>query len=190
MNLRTTVLILFVLPVPAFSQVLQAHYDFRHTIDPTHNRKNYPAFYFEYFKTLDSGRNFIKPGSFLFKMQTELTGEKQNTGQFYMQVSQAFRFWTPKFFLQLQYNGGLGIAEPGASGYYLTNAFSLGVAYPFQSNNNRAFFNVYMSYKYTDFKKPSHDVISAFFWLIFFFKLCYQFFRESCFAYRKQESWR
>ena len=168
MNFRTIVFALVLFPIQAFAQVLQLHYDFRHSVDPKHNPKNYPAFYFEYFKAFDSGKAFIKPGSFLFKVQAELTGEKHNTGQFFMQVSQAFRFWTPKIFLQIQYNGGLGIAEPGAYGYYLTNAFSLGAAHPFQSKNMRAFFNAYISYKYTDFKKPSHDMISAFFWLIFF----------------------
>jgi hypothetical protein len=60
-----------------------------------------------------------------------------------MQVSQAFRFWKPKVYVQLQYNGGLGIAEPGSYGYYLTNAFSLGTAYNFQNKKNTAFFNVY-----------------------------------------------
>ena len=117
---------LLLINASAFSQNLQLHYDFRHTLDPKHNVKNFPAFYFEYFKTLDSGKAFIKPGSFLLKMQTEFTGEKNNIGQFYTQVSQSFRFWRPKIFLQIQYSGGLGIAEPGAYGYYLTNSFSLG----------------------------------------------------------------
>src|SRR5438876_756884 len=123
---------MFLFHAHVFSQSLQLHYDLRHTLDPKHTQKNFPAFYFEYFKPADSGTSFIKPGSFLLKVQSELTGEKHNTGQFYMEVSQAFRFWRPKIFLQLQYSGGLGIAEPGAYGYYLTNAFSLGVAYPFQ----------------------------------------------------------
>ncbi len=151
----------------AFAQQFQLHYDLRHTVDPKHTQKNQVSFYFEYFKSLDSGTAFIKPGTFLFKVQNDFTGEKNNIGQYYMQISQTFRFWKPKVFLQLQYNGGLGIAEPGAYGYYLTNAFSLGIAYPFQSGN-KAFFNVYTSYKYTDFKKTSHDIISAFFGLLFF----------------------
>ena len=149
-----------------FAQQLQLHYDPRHTIDPEHTKRNFLALYFEYFKSMDSGNAFIKPGSFLLKAQTEFTGDKNNVGQFYMQISQAFRFWKPKVFLQVQYNGGLGIAEPGSYGYYLTNAFSLGVAHPFQAKG-RAFFNVYASYKYTAFQKPSLDIISAFFWLWF-----------------------
>ena len=164
-----SVLLIFILLIhsPVFSQSLQLHYDLRHTLDPKHTQKNFPAFYFEYFKPADSSSSFIKPGSFLLKVQSEFTGEKYNAGQFYMQVSQAFRFWRPKIFLQLQYNGGLGIAEPGAYGYYLTNAFSLGAAYSFQWKF-KAFFNGYASYKYTPFKKPSHDIIYAFFWLRFF----------------------
>ena len=84
-----------------------------------------------------------------------------------MQISQAFRFWKPKVYLQVQYNGALGIAEPGSYGYYLTNAFSFGASYSFQYRGT-SFFNVYASYKYTAFEKPSHDIISAFFWLSFF----------------------
>lgn len=152
-----------------FSQQLQLHYDLRHTIDPKNTAKNFPALYFEYFRLPkpDSIYGAIKPGSFLLKMQSEFSGEMNNTGQFYMQVSQAFRFWKPKIYLQFQYNGGLGIAEPGSYGYYLTNAFSAGTSYAFQWKN-LAFFNVYASYKYTAFKKVSNDIISAFFWLRFF----------------------
>ena len=40
----------------ALSQTLQLHYDFRHTTDPVRNNKNFPTVYFEYFKTLDSGK--------------------------------------------------------------------------------------------------------------------------------------
>ena len=161
--------LLTVLSVFASAQQLQLLYDLRHTVDPKNTQKNYPAFYFEYFKTPkpDSAYGSVKPGSFLLKVQSELSGEKDNIGQYYVQVSQGFRFWKPKVYLQLQYNGGLGIAEPGAYGYYLTNAFSVGTSYSFQWKNV-AFFNVYSCYKYTAFKKPSHDNISAFFWLWFF----------------------
>ena len=154
---------------PMLSQQLQLHYDLRHMVDPKQAKKNFPTLYFEYFKPApDSSSGFIKPGSFLLKIQSEFSGDRNNTGQYYMQVSQAFRFWKPKIYLHVQYNGGFGIAEPGAYGYYLTNAFSLGAAYNFQNKENTAFFNLYASYKYTAFKKPSHDLISAFFWLWFF----------------------
>ena len=160
---------LMLVSFPVLSQQLQLHYDLRHSVDPEHTKKNFPAFYFEYFRSAkaDSVYGSIKPGSFLFKMQSEFSGERNNTGQFYMQISQGFRFWKPKIYLQFQYNGGLGIAEPGSYGFYLTNAFSIGASYSFQWKA-KAFFNVYSSYKYTAFKKASHDNISAFFWLAFF----------------------
>ncbi len=161
--------LLTVFSVFTYAQQLQLLYDLRHTVDPKNTQKNYPAFYFEYFKPpkRDSAYGSVKPGSFLLKVQSELSGEKDNIGQYYVQVSQGFRFWKPKVYLQLQYNGGLGIAEPGAYGYYLTNAFSVGASYSFQLKNV-AFFNIYSCYKYTAFKKPSHDNISAFFWLWLF----------------------
>ena len=52
----------------SFSQNVQLVYDMRHTTDPGNNPKNFPTLYFEYFKEQDSGRAFVKPGSFLFKM--------------------------------------------------------------------------------------------------------------------------
>jgi len=160
---------LLLISLSALSQQLQLHYDLRHSVDPEHTSKNFPAFYFEYFRPTrpDSAYGAIKRGSFLFKMQSEFSGERNNTSQFYMQISQGFRCWQPKIYIQFQYNGGLGIAEPGSYGFYLTNAFSIGASYSFQWKG-KAFFNLYTSYKYTAFKKASHDNISAFFWLAFF----------------------
>jgi hypothetical protein len=145
-----------------FSQKLQLHYDLRHTVDPKKTQKNFPSVYFEYFKSQDSGTSFIKPGSFLFKSQADLSGTKSNIGQFYMQVSQSFRCWRPKIFIQLQYSGGLGIAEPSSYGFYISNAFSIGLGHPFQWKN--AWFNLYACYTYNNFKKPSHDALASFYW--------------------------
>ena len=146
------------------SQQLQFHYDLRHSIDPGHNSKNYPTIFFEYFRSQDSdsGTHFVKPGSFLFKVQADLVGVKSNVGKFYMQVSQSFRCWKPKIFVQLQYSGGLGISEPGSYGFYISNAFSLGLGHPFQWKN--AWFNIYSCYTYNNFEKPSHDMLISFYW--------------------------
>ena len=146
----------------AFCQKLQLHYDLRHTLDPKHASKNFPSIYFEYFKSLDSGTAFIKPGSFLFKAQADLVGAHSNIGQFYMQASQSFRCWKPKIFVQLQYSGGLGIAEPGSYGYYINNAFSVGLGHPFQWKH--AWFNLYACYTYNSLRKPSHDALLSFYW--------------------------
>ena len=146
----------------ALCQQLQLHYDLRHTLDAKHTQKDFPTIFFEYFKSQDSGTAFIKPGSFLFKVQADLAGAKGNIGKLYMQVSQSFRCWRPKIFVQLQYSGGLGIAEPGSYGFYINNAFSLGLGHPFQWKN--AWFNAYACYTYNRFIKPSHDALASFYW--------------------------
>jgi uncharacterized protein DUF5020 len=160
--MRLVILFFFGIPLNVFSQQLQFHYDLRHTVDPKHNPKNFPAIVFEYFKSQDSGTRFIKPGSFLFKAQADLIGAKNNIAKYYMEVSQSFRCWKPKIFVQLQYSGGLGIAEPGSYGFYISNAFSLGVGHPFQWQHT--WFNVYACYTYHNFQKPSHDLLASFYW--------------------------
>jgi len=44
------------------AQILQLHYDLRHTLDPLRNSANFPTIYFEYYKQVDStgGAFFIK----------------------------------------------------------------------------------------------------------------------------------
>jgi hypothetical protein len=162
-------LLLFFLPLSSISvrsQSLQLHYDFRHSVDPKHNAKNFPTLFFEYFKGGDSG-------SFLLKTQGDFIGEKNNIGKFYTQVSHSFRFWQPKIFLQLEYSGGLGISEPGSYGFYLTNAFSLGLGHPFQWWG--AWLNAYTCYSFSNFKKPSHDALFSFYWWKGFFNYKLEF---------------
>ena len=146
----------------SFSQSLQLHYDLRHSVDPASNNKNFATLYFEYFKNQDSGSSFIKPGSFLLKMQADFLGQKNNMGKFYMQVSQTFRCWRPKIFISLQYNGGLGITEPKQYSYYITNTFSVGLAYPFQLG--KAYMASVLNYKYVPYDKPSHDFLYTLYW--------------------------
>jgi hypothetical protein len=157
----------------AVCQNLQLHYDLRHTVDPDRNPKNYPTLYFEYFKVQDSGRSFIKPGSFLFKMQADLLGEKDNAGKFYMQVSQSFRLWQPKIFLNLQYSGGMGITEPKQYSYYIFNTFSAGLSYPFKWAN--AYLTSVLNYKYVSYDKPSYDVLYTLYWWKGFFHYRWEF---------------
>jgi len=159
MKVRLVIAFIVAFALRAGAQNLQLHYDLRHSVDPRHTVKNFPSLYFEYWKGRDSG-------SFLLKMQADLFGDKGNMGQFYMQVSQTFRWWKPKVYLQLQYSGGLGISEPGKYPYTITNSFAIGAAYPFSSNAH-AFFNVYACYKLAVFSKPSHDPLAAFYWLLF-----------------------
>jgi len=136
--------------VMTFSQNLQVHYDFRHTIDPRSNPVNYPSFSFEYFKNIDT----MGTGSFLMKLQADLNGKNKNTGQVYTQLSQSLRFWKPKIFLSLNYSGGLGVT-PSAFGYYLTNCYGMGVSYPFQWRG--AWVASSLIVRYTAFDRPSYD---------------------------------
>jgi Domain of unknown function (DUF5020) len=165
-NMKYRFLFLLVFPSLLFPQNLQLHYDFRHSLDPQKNAKNFPTIYFEYFKGDDEG-------SFLLKIQSDLLGERDNLGKFYMQVSQSFKFWEPKIYLHIEYSGGLGIAEPGRFGYYISNAFSIGSAYPFQWEN--VFFSVSVSYAYNALKTPSHDILSSFYWWRGFWNYKFEF---------------
>ncbi|UFH54221.1 DUF5020 family protein [Spirosoma sp. KNUC1025] len=130
------------------AQQLQVHYDFRNSIDPDLNRTNFASLTFEYFKSNDS------TGSFLLKMQTDFSGENNNVGQLFLQVSKNLRYWRPKIQLALTYSGGLGVAPP-SYGYYLTNTFGIGAAYPFQWKG--AWFSTSLVYRFSAFPRPSHD---------------------------------
>ena len=153
-----------VLHVLIHSQTLQLHYDMRHTIDSKRNPKNFPTIYSEYFKMQDSdsGKYFLHPGSFLLKMQADFTGENCNLGKYYMQVSQSFRCWEPKIYLNLQYSGGFGITEPRAYSYYIQNAYSVGISYPFKWHH--AYMTSVLNYKYVQYNKPSHDFLYTLYW--------------------------
>ncbi len=151
-SMKAGQIFLYLLLVSMFAkaQDLQLHYDFRHTFDPKLNPRNFPMISFQYFKEIDT----LGTGSFLFKVQTFLDGEKNNTNQAFLQVSQSLRFWKPKVYLSLNYSGGLGVAQP-SFGYYLRNSFGLGGAYPFQWKG--AWLSVAALYRYNAFPKGSHD---------------------------------
>lgn len=143
-------LILFVMPSLLKAQDLQIHYDFRHTVDPKLNQRNFPMISFQYFKQIDT----LNTGSFLLKVQAFLDGKKNNNSQVFLQISQSLRFWRPKVYLSLNYSGGLGVAEP-SFGYYLQNSFGIGVSYPFQWRG--AWISLAGLYRYNAFEKGSHD---------------------------------
>ena len=144
------------------AQELQLHYDPRHTLDPSHNAHNYPSLFFQYFKNQDSGKSFIKPGSFLLQAKADFQGAGHNISQAYIQVSQSIRCWKPPVFLSLQYSGGLGITEPKQYSYYINNTFSIGLAYPFQWKG--AWLSAVLNYKYILYAKPTHDPLFTLYW--------------------------
>lgn len=115
--------LLLIIPVAGFSQNLQVHYDFRHSIDPKQNAHNYPTFSFEYFKNIDT----IGSGSFMLKLQTDLNGTNNNVGQCFTQISQSLKFWKPNVYTYLTYSGGLGVSLP-SFGYYIANSLGAGIS--------------------------------------------------------------
>jgi len=153
-----------ILSCVAGAQSLQLHYDLRHTVNPRLNSKNFPTLYVEYYKAVDSGKAFVKFGSFLLKTQADFSGEQNNIGKYFMQVSQEFRFWNPKIFLTMQYSGGLGIITPREYSYYILNTYSAGISYHYQIGG--AFLSSVLFYKYVAYPKPSSD----FLYTMYFYK--------------------
>jgi hypothetical protein len=141
---------LLVTGLTGFAQNFQLHYDFRHSIDPDLNERNFPGFSFEYFKALDT----VGTGSFLIKVQADMKGKNNNIGQVFTQVSQSLRFWKPKVFLSINYSGGLGVTS-NSFGFYLSNSFGIGVSYPFQWKG--AWLATNLQFRYNAFDKPSYD---------------------------------
>jgi len=155
------VLLIGLITIRATAQNLQLHYDTRH----------YPTIYFEYWKARDSGKAFIKPGNFLLKTEADLQGAGHNIGKFYFQLSQSFRAWKPKIFLQLQYSGGAGITEPKQYSYYITNTYQAGAEVPIHWSN--IWLTAVLDYKYVTYTKPTSDPIFTLYWYkpLFHYKL-------------------
>jgi len=133
----------------AGGQSLQLHYDFRHSLYPKLNPLNFPTFTFEYFKNLDSTK-----GSFLIKVQTDLSGKSNNVGQVFTQMTRTMRFWKPPVQLALSYSGGLGVT-PSSYGFYINNSLAAGASYPFQWRG--AFLVTNLQLRYNAFVTPSYD---------------------------------
>jgi len=142
----------------ANAQNLQFHYNLL---------QRFPTLYFELWKLRDSGQHLVKPGSFLFKTEADLQGSGNNIGKFYLQVSQSFRAWTPKIFLQVQYSGGGGITEPKQYSYYITNTYEAGVEVPMKWQG--AWLTAILDYKYVSYPKPTNDPILTLYWYRAFF---------------------
>ncbi len=154
MRLRILILACF-LSSPAFSQSLQLHYDFRHSFDPLRNARNFPSLVFDEWKSQDYG-------SFDFKAQADLSGDRNNIGQVYIQAQQSLKFWKPAVYLFMQYSGGIGVADPGLYGYHIPSAFSFGLSYLFLWEG--AWFSPSLVYQFTDFERPSHDPMYSLYW--------------------------
>ena len=140
---------------PAASQVtLDLLYDLRHTTDPAHNPDNFPSIEFKLFKALDFG-------SFLMKEEIDLDGPKGNASKIYTQLSQSIKLWSPATLLRLGYSGGLGLFNNGSGGFYLNNTYEVGAEHPFRWGPS--FGTAFVSFRYTNAKKPSYDPMLGFY---------------------------
>jgi len=140
---------------PAGAQDLQLHYDWRHTVDPRINPRNFPSLIFKSFKALGFG-------AFLLKMEGDFDGSRHNLSKVYFEVSQTVKFWKPPIFVHVEYTGGLGVLDGGNGGYYLDNAYLVGVAHPFPWQGSWG--NGYVAYKRTNTIRPSHDPQLSLYW--------------------------
>jgi hypothetical protein len=139
----------------ARGQDLQLHYDWRHTIDPRNNARDFPTLTFKTFKALEFG-------SFLLKLEANLDGVHHNVSKGYLEVTQTVRFWKAPVYALAEYTGGLGLFNDASGGFYIANAYLVGAAYPFKLNGSWG--NVSLAYKHTNFPRTSHDPQATLYW--------------------------
>jgi hypothetical protein len=153
--------------VPARADVsVDLLYDFRHTTDPRTNANNFPVVELKFFFP----RSF---GSFLMKEEIDLDGANHNASQTYTELSQSLKLgnatlWRSPLYVHLGYSGGLGLFGDGSGGFYIHNAFHVGLEYPFQVS--QAFCNVYLALRYTSFATASYDPMLSLYAGRYFFK--------------------
>ena len=158
---RTTLLVAFT----GLFLITQVHaevsidwlYDFRHTTDPRNNPDNYPVIELKLFQPLSFG-------SFLMKDEINLNGQQHNASKVYTEMSQSIKLGDLKLFnspllAHLGFSGGLGLFDNANGGYYIQNAYSVGLELPFEVR--KTFCNVYVALRYTNFAKPSYDPMLA-----------------------------
>lgn len=146
--------LIFFSPV-LFAQTIQTSYDLRHSVDGANNPRDFISLSFETFKSVDYG-------SLLLKMDADFNGKNNNLGKVYFQLSHSLKFWRPPVFLHLEYSGGLGFIGETTSGFHIGNNYAIGAAYPFQLLGSWA--STFVAYRYSNFDRPSHDVMYSFWW--------------------------
>jgi hypothetical protein len=141
-------------------------YDLRHTSDPRGNLNNFPVVELK----LLYPRSF---GSFLMKEEIDLDGSNHNVSQTYTELSQSIKLGNATLvgapiYAHLGYSGGLGVFGNASGGFYIHNAFNVGLEYPFQFRG--AFCNAFVAVRYTSFAKPSYDPMLSLYAGRYFFK--------------------
>jgi hypothetical protein len=128
-------------------------YDFRHVTDPQDNPNDFPVVELKVFFP----QSF---GSFLLKQEIDLDGAHHNVSEISTELSQSIKLGNvtvggSPLLVRVGYSGGLGLFNDAAGGFYIQNAYELGLAYTFQVR--KAFCDVSVSLRDTSFAKPSYD---------------------------------
>ena len=91
-------------------------------------------------------------------MDLDFFCKDNNLEKFYAQISHTLKFWNFPVFAYFEYSGDMGFVNDTFNGFPIINTYSLGAAYPFQWKGG--WFSDYLSYRYVNFTKPSHDIIN------------------------------
>lgn len=138
---------------------LDALYDFRHTVDPKNNPRNFPVLRLNVF----SQKSY---GDFFLSDEVELNGEKNNSSKNYIQISQSFRLGNATLhglpvFAHAGYSSGLGVYGNADGGYYIDSKYKVGLDYPFHVGE--AFCSLELTAAYTNTPKPRLDPLVSFY---------------------------
>ena len=128
-------------------------YDFRHVTDPQDNPNDFPVVELKIFFP----QSF---GSFFLKQEIDLNGAHHNVSQINTEVSQSIKLGAvtlggSPLLVRVGYAGGLGLFNDAGGGFTIQNAYELGLAYAFEVR--KAFCDVSVSLRDTNFAKPSYD---------------------------------
>ena len=137
-------------------------YDFRHVTDPRDNPNDFPVVELKIFFP----QSF---GSFLLKQEIDLNGAHHNVSEISTELSQSIKLGDvtlggSPLLVRVGYSGGLGLFNDAAGGFYIQNAYELGLAYTFQVR--KAFCDVSMSLRDTSFAKRSRPDAHSLHWTV------------------------
>lgn len=128
-------------------------YDFRHATDPQDNPSNFPVIELKLFYP----QSF---GAFLMKSEIDLDGARDNVSEDYTELSQNIKLGDATLggrplFAHLEYSGGLGLFSNASGGFYIQNAYMVGLDYPFDVSHANC--DISVSLRDTSLARPSYD---------------------------------
>jgi hypothetical protein len=134
-------------------------YDFRHTTDREDNRDNFPVLELKVFVP----QSF---GAFLLKSEIDLDGTKHNASQAYSELAQSIKLggaqlWGLPLLARLSYSVGLGLFNNASSGFYIPNAYTVGLETAFRVA--QANWDISVSLRDTSLPRASYDPMLTFY---------------------------